>query len=611
MEKDNIRADDSFNAFEEVLQLSIQNDVDMLLLAGDLFHDANPSTSCYDRCVKLLRQYCMGDKPIKIEFLSDQSLNFSNAFAKTVNYEDPNLNVALPVFSIHGNHDDFSGFGNMSPLDLLSDTGLINYFGRWSDLTNVRINPIMLQKDKTKLAVYGLSYVHDNRLVRLFKDGKVHIERPEDIENWFNIFVLHQNRNDRGVKNYIPEDALPAFTDLVVWGHEHDCRIDPEKNIRKNFYITQPGSTVATSLSAGEALPKHCGILFINGKDFKLEKIPLKTVRPFVFRSIHVATEFEDEDLESTKMQDKVLQFSVNAVQDMLKEAEAMLTGHEKQPKLPLIRLRIEVTNECQMFNSIRFGDRFASTIANKQDIILFKRHIKKKEAIKLEKDVLNEIYDKADAKGTISKVEDVVAEYFNNTNQQLNILSADALAEFTRLVVHADAPHDKCKKIIDFYLNEATAFLEDATELESETKLADFGEKDEERFQQLLKLLDAAAPVIPTSSRRTPIDDIDDGSMSTGNNSYANDSNDEDYDPSDSSRRSSRGATVASSKSTVKGKKGGPASKKATPAKETSRANKSMKQPTPTPVRGVARTSSRSSRASQGVVYIDSSDDD
>lgn len=25
------------------------------------------------------------------------------------NYEDPNLNVALPVFCIHGNHDDPTG----------------------------------------------------------------------------------------------------------------------------------------------------------------------------------------------------------------------------------------------------------------------------------------------------------------------------------------------------------------------------------------------------------------------------------------------------------------------------------------------------------------------
>lgn len=31
-----------------------------------------------------------------------------------VNYEDPNLNIAIPVFSIHGNHDDPQGTGPVS-----------------------------------------------------------------------------------------------------------------------------------------------------------------------------------------------------------------------------------------------------------------------------------------------------------------------------------------------------------------------------------------------------------------------------------------------------------------------------------------------------------------
>jgi double-strand break repair protein MRE11 len=37
-----------------------------------------------------------------------------------VNYEDANLNVCLPVFAIHGNHDDPSGAGGYSALDLLN-----------------------------------------------------------------------------------------------------------------------------------------------------------------------------------------------------------------------------------------------------------------------------------------------------------------------------------------------------------------------------------------------------------------------------------------------------------------------------------------------------------
>lgn len=44
---------------------------------------------------------------------------------------------------------------------------------------------------------------------------------------------------------------------LVLWGHEHDCRIGPEQVEGKPYFISQPGSSVATSLAHGEALPKY------------------------------------------------------------------------------------------------------------------------------------------------------------------------------------------------------------------------------------------------------------------------------------------------------------------------------------------------------------------
>lgn len=62
-----------------------------------------------------------------------------------------------------------------------------------------------------------------------------------------------------GPKNHIPEKFLPSFLDLVVWGHEHECKIDPEvvaTNSGGNMRITQPGSSIATSLSPGEAVRK-------------------------------------------------------------------------------------------------------------------------------------------------------------------------------------------------------------------------------------------------------------------------------------------------------------------------------------------------------------------
>lgn len=68
--------------------------------------------------------------------------------------------------------------------------------------------------------------------------------------------ILLLNRSKHGATNYIPEQFLDDFINLVVWGHEHECKIAPFKNEQQRFYISQPGSSVVTSLSPGEAVKK-------------------------------------------------------------------------------------------------------------------------------------------------------------------------------------------------------------------------------------------------------------------------------------------------------------------------------------------------------------------
>lgn len=70
-------------------------------------------------------------------------------------------------------HKYFEGSELISALDILSSAGLINYFGRWNDLSKIEIKPILLRKGDTKIAIYGLSHIPDQRLVRLFQEKKV------------------------------------------------------------------------------------------------------------------------------------------------------------------------------------------------------------------------------------------------------------------------------------------------------------------------------------------------------------------------------------------------------------------------------------------------------
>ena len=48
-----------------------------------------------------------------------------------VNFHDPNLNIAMPVFSIHGNHDDISGKCAADPDPVIfARQALSSYTGR-------------------------------------------------------------------------------------------------------------------------------------------------------------------------------------------------------------------------------------------------------------------------------------------------------------------------------------------------------------------------------------------------------------------------------------------------------------------------------------------------
>jgi len=224
-ERDAVRGMDSFAAFEEVLYLAKKFNSDMVLIAGDLFHDNRPSRRTLHMTMEILRRYCMGPEAVKIEFLSDAAAQLRSAV--TVNYQDANYSVGLPLFSIHGNHDDPSrdqGGGDLlAALDLLAISNLVNYFGRQDEVDKVEISPLLLQKGTTKIALFGLGSLRDERLNRMWEQKKVRFLRPEmDDEDaddtFFNIFTLHQNRDlGRGSKNCVQESMIPEWMDIVVW----------------------------------------------------------------------------------------------------------------------------------------------------------------------------------------------------------------------------------------------------------------------------------------------------------------------------------------------------------------------------------------------------------
>ncbi|XP_057363089.1 double-strand break repair protein MRE11 isoform X4 [Manis pentadactyla] len=417
MEKDAVRGNDTFITLDEILRLAQENEVDFILLGGDLFHENKPSRKTLHTCLELLRKYCMGDRPVQFEIISDQSVNFGFSKFPWVNYQDGNLNISIPVFSIHGNHDDPTGADALCALDILSCAGFVNHFGRSMSVEKIDISPVLLQKGSTKMALYGLGSIPDERLYRMFVNKKVSMLRPKEDENsWFNLFVIHQNRSKHGNTNFIPEQFLDDFIDLVIWGHEHECKIAPTKNEQQLFYVSQPGSSVVTSLSPGESVKKHVGLLRIKGRKMNMQKIPLHTVRQFFMEDIVLADHPDIFNPDNPKVTQAIQSFCLEKIEEMLENAERERLGNTRQPEKPLIRLRVDYSGGFEPFNIHRFSQKFVDRVANPKDVIYFFRHREQKESTGEEINFGKFIIKPSE--GTTLRVEDLVKQYFQTAEK-------------------------------------------------------------------------------------------------------------------------------------------------------------------------------------------------
>ncbi|KAK0417365.1 hypothetical protein QR680_012966 [Steinernema hermaphroditum] len=367
------RCNDSLNTFEEILMKAVEHDVDFILLAGDLFHENNPSRDVFMGVSRKLRQHCLSDRPVGFEFVSDPSRNFSSSNFDRVNYEDPNINVGMPGLSV---------------LDSLHEVGLLNQFGKFESIDNFAVNPILLKKGHTNLALYGIGSQRDDRLCRAFQEERIKFLRPsEESESWFNILLLHQNRpkrsNLRTTGAFVPDKFIPSFFDFVIWGHEHECCIEPQyvepgHGVSGNgFYIIQPGSSIATSLTADEAIPKHVAVLKVRGRKFKSIPIPLETVRQLLVDEINLELEYDDVRVPKlTTRNDRMPDEKIvrDKIESMIEEAEQK-RGF-RQPLLPLIRLKVIYSGPWTQFpplNAKRFGAAFVDRVANSDDMIQIK----------------------------------------------------------------------------------------------------------------------------------------------------------------------------------------------------------------------------------------------
>ena len=376
-----VRRGDAFAALEEALRLGRARGADLVLHSGDLFHANKPSRATLVRAMGILREHCLGDAPVGVRRVAVEGEGGGGeagpGSARTpLNFEDPNLNVALPFFALHGNHDDPSGPAHLSAMDVLGESRLVNYFGKCRALTGaggesaLQIAPLLLQKGETRLALYGMGWVNDARCVRMFQraDG-VRWQRPQNApgypsDAWFNLFALHQNRNYAGTKNNLCEDLLPEWIDLAVWGHEHESiPVVEQRSSVSRVRVLQAGSTVATTLNEGEQKTKHCFLLEVNGTMSRVTALPLQSVRPMLLARLPWLG-----DCGSEEERDRLRAAAVAAVEDLLARHEEEAGGNV----LPLVRLTIEHEKGASI-NATQITQAFVGRVANPADLVACK----------------------------------------------------------------------------------------------------------------------------------------------------------------------------------------------------------------------------------------------
>lgn len=440
LESDPVRGKDALITFEETLQLARHFKVDFILHGGDLFHDSRPSRESVYAVMKLLNRYLPAE---------GSSLEIASGPEPTPG--------RLPVFMVHGNHDEPGGEGNLAAADILEAAGLVSYFGKQPEVDgHLNVKPILLKKGETRLALFGLGNLKDERLHRSFSSGKVHFFAPEE-SGWFNLLTVHQNRyrgNAAGcpAKNCLLETALPGFLDLVVWGHEHESRPQPQEFTQPGFHVLQPGSSVATSLTAGESAPKHIALVEVLGQKFRVTPVPLLSVRPLLVAEAAGEVVARVEELAARGAAQARMQWAQR--REWLQGMECSYIHNERDfTEKPLIRIKIpagadKTTNQ-------KFGLQFSDRVGNPDSILHFSVKVKRLGLPALTGLHVEDSADRvADEEAVEDSVQDIVFRYMHSEDAAslLEIFPEPELNEAVQAFVDRGDPG-----AIDRYLKATT----------------------------------------------------------------------------------------------------------------------------------------------------------
>ena len=185
--KNPILRDLNLQAFEKAMRICIEENVDFIIIAGDLFHNPIPDMNVVKNSVEIMKNV---------------------------------IDTGIRIYTVYGSHD-FS-LGNTSLIDVLASTGL---FRKVVNLKNTE-KGIRAQEtvDETGVRLVGLSGLSSSQEVHYFES--LDREYLESIPNP-KIFVFHTTIEELkphyiADKHAVPKSLLPKKFDYYAGGHLHE-----------------------------------------------------------------------------------------------------------------------------------------------------------------------------------------------------------------------------------------------------------------------------------------------------------------------------------------------------------------------------------------------------
>ena len=267
----------SIKAFENAVNICINENVGFLLIAGDLFNTSLPSIDLIKRTAEILNKLKEAD---------------------------------IDAYIIPGSHD-FSPSGK-TMIDVLENAGLM------VNVMNIKDNKLLFTHDKTGVKITGLVGLRSS-LDRYYYEN-LDFSNLEN-EDGFKIFMLHNTINELKPKDLekvegLPMNLLPKGFDYYAAGHVHYIK-ESEYDKGKLIY---PGPLFPNNFKELEEL-KHGGFYIYDNGNLKYIPIKLKDVLCIEINADgKTSREAEDEILEIKGYEDKILLLRVKGV---LKEGKS------------------------------------------------------------------------------------------------------------------------------------------------------------------------------------------------------------------------------------------------------------------------------------------------